>query len=369
LAQKGERMSAKRTPKGPWINRIAIHLLTVALTILIFWFLGFLVEDIKTIEGPRYEDTEKEYVDQALVAQLEELQARFDEVKRTIENRQEEQRIVGDSSESLQRTINQLIELQKLSMEKDIGLSQAEQKSLADSIGLFLESQTKYEELNASISMSMGSKRALKNEMRGIEERLEEQRDQAREAHDELYDKHRLKLAFFQLVILVPLLAIAAYLVLRKRQNIFFPLFLAFGIATILKVTIVVHEYFPTRFFKYILIAVLILAVARLLVYFIKVVAFPKAQWLTKQYRDAYRHHLCPVCEYPIQIGPLKFLHWTRRTVHKLRARQTLTGDEEVYACPSCGATLFEECTECQKIRHSLLPHCRHCGAEKEIGA
>ena len=35
-------------------------------------------------------------------------------------------------------------------------------------------------------------------------------------------------------------------------------------------------------------------------------------------------------------------------------------------SCASCGASLFSECPDCGKIRHHLLPHCRHCGAETE---
>ena len=133
------------------------------------------------------------------------------------------------------------------------------------------------------------------------------------------------------------------------------------------KVSLVIHEYFPTRYFKYILITVLLLAVGRLLVHFIRTVAFPKAQWLVKQYREAYERFLCPVCEYPVRIGPRRFLYWTRRTVNKTIPQKEQAGEEEEYTCPSCGTALFEKCPSCGKIRHSLLPHCRHCGAGKEV--
>jgi hypothetical protein len=360
-------MSTNKKPKGPWVNRVAIHLLTIALTILLFWFLGFLVDDIKSIEGPQYEDIRTSHVDQLLEDEQTALQAQIDEVERQIKGKEEEQRIVTDSSENLQLTINQLIELQKLSIQKGVAFSAAEQQSLSTSLGQFLGNQKRYEELNSGISELTGEKRHFKKEMRGLVEDIAGQEEQALEEYGSLDERHDLKLAFFQLLILVPLLAVAAFCVLRKRQSIFFPLFLAFGAATIFKVTLVVHEYFPSRFFKYILIVILILAAARLLVHFIKVVAFPKAQWLSKQYQDAYRHHLCPICEYPIQIGPLKLMHWTRRTVRKLRVQDHRAVEEEAYACPSCGTSLFEECGSCNKIRHSLLPHCRHCGAETAI--
>ena len=155
-------------------------------------------------------------------------------------------------------------------------------------------------------------------------------------------------------------------MIIKKRVSIYFPLFLAFGGATLFKVTLVMHEYFPKRYFKYIVITVLLLAVARLLIYFIRVVAFPKARWLTKQYREAYERFLCPVCEYPIRTGPRKFLFWTRRTATKIVLPKEAP-KEEPYSCPACGTPLFEECTECHNIRHTLLPHCQRCNAEKRI--
>jgi predicted RNA-binding Zn-ribbon protein involved in translation (DUF1610 family) len=176
-----------------------------------------------------------------------------------------------------------------------------------------------------------------------------------------------MKLAFLQLAILLPILAAATVLVIRKRGSIYFPLFLAAGIATLIKVALVTHEYFPSRYFKYILIGGLLIVVARLLIYFIRTSAFPKAQWLLKQYREAYERFLCPVCDYPIRVGPRRFLFWTRRTVNKIVVPTNSGDPEETYTCPSCGSELFEECQACHGVRHSMLPSCTHCGAEKQI--
>jgi len=335
---------------------------------LIFWLLGFFVQDIKSIRGPQYKEIEKRHVDHSLVDRKGSLDRQIADLDRRIVNRKEEQRIVGDSSQNLQRTINQLIELQKLSIQKDISLSESEQKNLGISLNGFLESQKRYQELNAGISQLMAEKRGLEDERRDVDNRLSQQRKPAQEEYNQLSKKHRLKLAGLQLIILLPLLVVGAFLIIKKRVSIYFPLFLAFGCATLVKVTLVMHEYFPKRYFKYIVITVLLLAVARLLIHFIRVVAFPKARWLTKQYREAYERFLCPVCEYPIRIGPRRFLYWTRRTVGKTILQEGQAGDEETYTCPSCGTVLFEKCSSCQNIRHSMLSHCRHCGAEKEIG-
>ncbi len=359
-------MRERQKPKGPWINRFAIRFLAVILAVVLFWFLGFLVEDIKSIRGPKYDEVEKRHVEQSLVERKETLDKQITDLNRKISNRTEEQRIVGDSSKNLQLTINQLLDLQKLGIQKNLPLSESEQSNLTASLNHFLESQKKYQELNAKISELTGQKRVLEDERRVIERQIHQQRIPAQEEFSKLSSRHRLKLAFFQLLILVPLLLIAVFLIIKKRSGIYFPFFLAFGGATLVKVGFVIHEYFPTRYFKYILIIALLLAIGRLLIHLIRTVAFPKAQWRVKQYREAYERFLCPVCEYPIRIGPRRFLYWTRRTVNKVIPQTDQTG-EEVYTCPSCGTALFEECSSCQEIKHSLLPHCQHCGAEKEI--
>lgn len=359
-------MKKEQKPKGPWINRFATHLFTLALAVLIYWSLGFFVQDIKSIKGPYYGDIEKQYVDQSLIKKAEILGERIADLDRLISSKNEEQRVAGDSSQNLQQTINQLIELQKLSIQKNMSLSDSEQSNLSTSLDLFLKSQGQYQILNTDLSKMMAEKRELENGKRAFEQQIEKQREPAQEEYNQLTVEHKMKLAGFQLLILLPLLILAVILIIKKRSSIYFPLFFAFGSATLIKVTLIIHEYFPTKYFKYILIAVLLLAVGKLLVYFIRVVAFPKAQWLTKQYREAYERFLCPVCEFPIGIGPRKFLYWTRRTINKVQLPESQTNENTAYTCPSCGTSLYEECPGCHNIRHSLLPNCQHCGAEKE---
>jgi len=108
------------------------------------------------------------------------------------------------------------------------------------------------------------------------EQEIEGQRQPAREEFKKLGEKHRLRLAFLQLAILLPILVVAAGVIVKKRSSIYFPLFLSFGAATLIKVALVVHEYFPSKYFKYILIGGLLIVVARLLIYFIRAIAFPK---------------------------------------------------------------------------------------------
>jgi hypothetical protein len=353
--------------QGTWSHRVLIGLLTLVLAILVFWLLGFLVEDIESIKGPQYVDVERRHIEPALVEKKDQVETQLADLDRDTSNKREQQRLVGESSQNLQRTINQLLELQKLSVEKQVPFSEAEKGNLSTSLSHFLQTQKSYQELNQSIADLTSSKRSLEEEKRRIEQELAKQRDPARKEFEKLSETHRMRLALYQLLILVPLLFVAGYLLIRRRGSLYFPLVLAFAVATLLKVGLVIHEYFPSRYFKYVLIFALLGVVARLLIYLIRMVAFPKFAWLMRQYREAYERFLCPMCEYPIRTGPRRFLYWTRRTVHKILPQSDAGDAPEPYTCPSCGMVLFEECPACHKIRHSLLGHCQHCGAKKEI--
>jgi predicted RNA-binding Zn-ribbon protein involved in translation (DUF1610 family) len=172
------------------------------------------------------------------------------------------------------------------------------------------------------------------------------------------------------MLFLIPLAIACTVLLVRKRQSIYRLLFASAAIAVYIKTAVFIHERFPSRYFKYIFTACLLILVGWGFAWLIRRLVRPKIDALLKQYREAYERFLCPVCEYPIRIGPRRFLFWTRRTVHKT----ALSGDtgsadhsDEPYTCPSCGTQLFETCEGCGKIRHSLLPACRRCGAVKPI--
>jgi predicted RNA-binding Zn-ribbon protein involved in translation (DUF1610 family) len=353
--------------KGPRTIRLLAHLCTVILGVLIFWLLGFLVEDIESLPGPDREAIERSHVDQALVRKQQELEKRTGGLERQLESARQQQRLVGEGAENLHRTIDQLLEIRRLSIEKAAVLPEGEKGSLSASLSQFLQDQKTYQELNHGIADLTSKKLRLEEDSRLVAEKIEAQKRSADEDFEQKSETHRVWLAFYQLALLVPLLLVAGGLLLRLRGSVYLPLFLAFGGATLLKVALVVHEYFPTRYFKYVLILVLLAVVARLLVYLIRIIVFPKLDWLLRQYREAYERFLCPVCEYPIRTGPRKFLYWTRRTVHKVLPPAEAEGKSEPYTCPSCGTPLFEECPACHNVRHSLLGHCAHCGTEKEL--
>lgn len=358
--------STPSRPKGPWLNRMVIWVLTLALGILTYLLEGFFIRDIESIKGPDWQSIETNRVDVALRDRSKELNVEIGNLGRRITRLQEEQRILSDGSRNLQDTIVQLVELQKLSLQKELPLSENDQQNLANTLNQFLETQTSFQTFNQNLHDQAEQKRLAEDEKQALDAQINELLIPAREEYSELVRKHRMWLATLELCLLVPLLVLAGFLVIRRNQSVYFPVFLAFGVATLIKAFWVVNKYFPAQYVKYILILTLLAGVGKVLVHAIGIVAFPGKNWLQKQYREAYERFLCPICEYPIRTGPRRFLYWTRRTVHKTIPHSGDSEAEQTYSCPSCGTRLFEECSSCHHVRHSLLTHCSSCGEEKK---
>jgi hypothetical protein len=361
-------MSAPQTHKGPWTHRLLVYFFTVLFGLLIYWLLGFVMRDIETWPGPNYGEIEKRLGDPKLTAEAARIQAQIDEAKRATESRQQRQKVLRDSTGNSEKTMNQLLELQKLTLQKGLTPSADEAKALAESERLFLANQTKYQEMNdqiAALSEQLGD---LQNRQRSVEEKLAALRGPIQEEYNRLQARHQFKLAACKLAVLLPLLALAVWLFLKKRTSLYAALIHGFSLALLVKVGVVMHEYFPRRYFKYVLIGIAIVLVTRILVYLLRAMAFPKLDWLLKQYREAYERYFCPVCGHPIRRGPLKHLFWTRASLKKLHVPDgAAAGADEPYTCPVCATALFEECPACKHIRHSMLPACTYCGATKQL--
>lgn len=349
--------------RGTWGIRILTHALTIALGILVFWLLGFILNDIASVQGPDYSEIEAKYIEPALREKQRALERQIADLDRELNSAREQQQIVSTSSQNLQSTINQLLQLQKLSIEKQVAPSESDKATLAASQASFLENQTKFQELNRQIAGLASQRQQLEQEKTFLDRDIAKKEEPAQREYQQAYEAHRIRLAAYQLALLVPVLLVVSYLLAKRRGSLYYPLFLAAGGGTVVRVVLVIHAYFPRAYFNYIVTISLILVVAALLVYVIRLVANPKPAALLKQYREAYERFLCPICEYPIRTGPRKWLYWTRRTVHKVLPQGASQDNSEAYTCPACGTTLFETCPSCQKVRHKMLPHCEHCGA------
>jgi hypothetical protein len=359
-------MSVKN--KGPWMHRCLVWLFTVVLGVLVYWLLGFVVDDIGRLPGPDYTALEEQKLDQTLVRRSHDLAKQIEDTQREINDQQTRQRILRDSTNNSQTTMNQLLELQRLSLQKGVTPTDAEREALTESEQLFLDNQRKYQVLNEELARLNESLRELEGKQRAAEKQLEISRRPVRDEFQRLYERHRHWVGMLKLAVLIPLLLIGVGLYLKFRSGTYGVLIYAVGIPVVVKVGFVMHAHFPGPYYKYVLILFTLAIALRVLVYLLRMVAFPKQDWLVKQYREAYEAFLCPICSHPIRRGPLKFMSWTRRSIRRLMIPSS-SGDtaDEPYTCPACSTPLYEACDGCGNIRHTLLPACEKCGAVKPV--
>lgn len=363
----------RHTTAAPKRHRFLIWLFGGAMCLLSYWLLGFIMGDIGSLPGPNYSELEEQRLDQTLVDRADELSGQIETTKRDSTNLQTTQKLLRESIGSSQRTLTQLMDVQKLALEKGVELSDEQQQSMTGNIQLFLANQERDQQLNGEISAFNEQRQEFESLHRTVTEQLDAAREPISNEFRKLMEQHELKMGGFKLTVLVPALVVAMIVLfrLKLRASPYLPLACAVGIAIALKVGFVMHEHFPSRYFKYVLIVTALIIVTTILVSLLRAVAFPKRNWLLKQYREAYESFLCPMCDFPIRRGPLRYLSWTRSSIRKLRPGALATASDnsasEPYTCPTCATLLFEQCGKCESVRHSLLPACEHCGATKEI--
>lgn len=359
-------MASSPGPRGPWTHRLLVVALSIAAGLLFFWLLDFATGDLASLPGPDWTAFEREHLDQALVAQQAGLVEEQEATRRQIQGQGERQDLLRRSTENSRETMNQLLEMQRLALQQGVKPSAAEQAALAESQQLFLSNQRRFQALNEEIVALTEQQRAAEARIARQEKRLEELRLPVREEYGRLARRHELRLAALQLAVLLPLLALTAYLLVNQRGKPFAPLAYAAGIAVACKVALVMHQYFPSRYFKYVALLAVLAVVVKLLVHLLRAAARPARAWLLRRYREAYEQFRCPTCNSPIRRGPLKFLLRTKRAVVNPAAAAG-DADPGPYTCPACGERLYEECGACHATRTSLLPWCERCGAEKPL--
>ena len=352
--------------RGTWWQRFLIWAFSGALTLLFYWLLSFILQDIGRLPGPDWNAFEADRLGHELLVSAERLNTDMADVNRQIENQQRRQKLLRDSTDSSQKTLSQLLELQRMSLEQKTALPEEQQKALTESQQFFIENQRKDQELSESLATLYERLAELNDSQRKNNEAREQALQPLRQEFDRSVRQHRLKVAAIKISVLTPLLILGGYLFARFRNSSYAPMVYAFDLAVLAKTFVVMHEYFPAEYFRYILIVSSIAVIGWLLARLLRLVAQPSHVARIKQYREAYESFFCPICQYPIRRGPLKFMAWTPQSLR--RASQPLTNvQDEPYTCPSCSKPLFEKCDNCGATRHSLLPACEHCGTVKEL--
>jgi hypothetical protein len=327
----------------PWVLRWTIRLLSVLLLFLFVWLQGFLIGDIDDMEGPDLQAVENKYVGPELLRSERELTQQKKELERAISRQQEIKANRREAMSVAQQTWNQIV--QEHRRELDAGRQPTKELSstLAETQERYLRATATVEEANNEVGELQQRQHALIIEEESLAGSLTDRRDNARRAYTRLWDAHRWRVAAVKLAFVVPIFLLSSWLVWKRSNAIFRPMILALLLSSFYWLGVVMHQHFPAEYFKYIGILAAITIVVAFLLHALRTAAKPQDDILLRRRREAYHSSRCPECAYPIP--------------------QEKGG---AMSCASCGASLFSECPDCGKIRHHLLPHCRHCGAETE---
>jgi predicted RNA-binding Zn-ribbon protein involved in translation (DUF1610 family) len=362
-------MGNKQHPKTPVHHYVYVYLATFVLTLLFIWMLDFILSDINRIPGPDFTTSAEKFVNSTLVEKKKSLEKQQAETETLINNEKESQHILEADAGNSQETMNQLISVHRLNIENGVKPTKVEQQSMAESQARFLDKQKEFQSANERIATLTEQSNSQRSEIRSLDETLETQYQQARSEFATISQTHRMKIASIQLLFLVPFLLLVTWLTYRWKDNQFAPILRALLLAALVETGITIHTYFPSEIFKYIALVAAILVVLYWLVWLISIQTRPRLEWLLRQYREAYTMRKCPVCGYPIEQGPFRFVIWIKGRPIPLANRTETSVDEsnKAYTCPACGTGVYEKCDSCGQIRHSLLPNCLHCGAGKPL--
>ncbi|MFG0266162.1 MAG: hypothetical protein ACF8AM_13605 [Rhodopirellula sp. JB055] len=352
--------------RGSFMLRLMVFGFSVAVGLLAFWLLGYIVRDIDRAKGPNYNQMLDEGLPQELQDERQLLAAQLVELPQQIGATERRRKLTPKTTRDSQQTINQLLELKRNADENATTLSDDQQSALTDSLQLFLANQSQTQTLNAELSDLNDQLDEVQEKQRENEGAITRASRPIADEYETLAEQHQWKLAAYKLALLIPMLILCSWMFVRHAGGTYAMLVYAISGAVAARVLLVMHDHFPAIYFKYILILLSLAIATGVLVRLLRLIAKPSRDWLLRQYREAYAHFFCPICDYPIQRGPLKFAVWTRRSLKK-RTPVTVDGDaatfDQPYTCPCCETTLFHACQKCGGVRHSLLPACEKCGA------
>ncbi|MEN8127483.1 MAG: hypothetical protein ABFR90_06715 [Planctomycetota bacterium] len=357
-------METKRKAKGSWGVRFFIVVLGITLAFLFYWLLSFIEGDIGKIERPDKHVVRRQYISEELDDQKEALQKDIQRLSRKIKTLDEQLHNLKKSTSNYQNTINQLLPIQKQSIEQGIEFPLESRQALSSAQAAFLENQKRDQDLNKQISELTLARQEKQADMNDLNETIEPFEEEFREEWDRQQTAHNWKVAAIKLAVLIPIFIAASIIFMKYRTSAYWPLVWAVFAASFFKVAFVAHKYFPKPYFKYIAVLVIIVIVLRFLIYLIKMIVAPQKDLLIKQYQQFYDKHRCPICTKPIKAGPLRYAGWKKKTT-VVAPQGTQIDEQQAYTCPSCGTNLYDKCGSCGKIRHTLLPYCEHCGVEK----
>lgn len=347
-------------------SRFGAFTLATILTFLWIWLLGFLLDDVGRVRPVSYQELFEAGMPAELLEEVAETDLEVRTLERKISRQEQIQRDLQRDMETSGEVMRQMMDLQRLALEKGNAPSEAERDALATAQETFLSSQAQYREANEEIQSANATLFALQGRRSALVSRKDAAEAPIRKAYQAKVRTRALIEACVRLGILIPLFLVAAATVRKRWRHPWRPIYLSVLVATFWTLGYEMFEQFPAEYFKYIAIVTAIAITLAFLSWIIRKATSPSPSLVLARNRAAYMESVCPVCAFKLSRTPIQAAPSTKRrgrVPHEPVGPLAPEGRVD-FSCPSCGTGLFEACGECSGPRHSLLPFCEGCGAE-----
>ncbi|MDH4394412.1 MAG: serine endopeptidase [Limnobacter sp.] len=194
--------------------------------------------------------------------------------------------------------------------------------------------------------------------VRNSEKELKALEDVARVGYEDSLNSQELRVFAYRLALTLPLLLLAAWLLIKKRHSTYWPFVWGFGFFAIFAFFVELVPYLPSyggyvrQIVGIVLTVVLgryaILGMNRYLAKQREVEATPEHE--RRQALDydlalgRVAKSICPGCERPVNMQ-----------------------DASIDFCPHCGIGLHDHCTACNTRKSCFSRYCHSCGAGKDV--
>ncbi|MGB0331862.1 MAG: hypothetical protein ACPGPE_08595, partial [Planctomycetota bacterium] len=229
-------------------------MLATILTCLWIWLLGFLVDDVGRMKPASYQEFSEAGMPAELLGEIAEMDLEVRTLERKINRQEQIQRDLQRDMETSGEVMRQMMDLQRLALEKGNAPSDAERDALATAQETFLTSQGQYREANVEIQSANATLFALQGRRSALGSRREAAEAPIRRAYQAKVRTRALIEACVRLGILIPLFLVAAATVRKRWRHPWRPIHLSFLIATFWTLGYEMFEQFPAEYFKYIAI-------------------------------------------------------------------------------------------------------------------